>query len=122
MLCCNSTRNGAFIGLCRQLALDQALTLESPWIDRSLKLRIGARDFTLGKTAVFPHRGHSEWAGNWCWNSVWVTHATAADVLNFVVGKGYRPQSGLVSLWDKIDAKVPLTAVDLIAEGVGVRP
>ena len=37
MLCVNDYRSGRFRGLCRQLAVDEVLTLESPWADRHLR-------------------------------------------------------------------------------------
>jgi len=114
MLCVNHWRNGAFIGRARSVALGDALTLESPYADASLRCRLDARTFGLGARRTWPHCGHATWVGNWCWDAVRVTPATAADVLNFTLGRGYRPESGFVELWDKIDAGRPLTAEDLV--------
>lgn len=113
MLCVNHHRNGAFTGRCRDISLGDALTLDSPYIDASLKCEIETARFRLGKVRWWPHAREIPWLGNWCWQGLRVTAATAADVLNFALAKGYTPTVGWCTLWEKIDAGQAIGSLDL---------
>lgn len=119
MLCCNRGRSGAFAGTCSRVALtgdDERLTLETPFADAALKCRIEPATFGLGaRRNEWRHLGFRRWCGNMAWDAVLVTPATAADVLNFAVGKGYRPMTGIAHLFEKAERREPLTVIDLLS-------
>lgn len=117
-IACNDYRHGVCDGLCRAIALAEGmLTLESPYDDRHLRFGLacdvrvrGRRHLVLGARRCWPIIGSRRWVGNWCWNAYLMSAADAADMLNFVASKGYRPTSGWVDLCMPIDRGVPLTA------------
>ena len=114
MLACNYYRNGVFDGLLRAIDLGadcETLKLESPYLDRHLRLEIGENEIKIGKTRTWPIRGHREWVGNWCYDCVWVTSADAAEIVNFLFSKKYRAEVWDERLTDVVDGKAPITAV-----------
>ena len=123
MLCVNHWRNGVFTGRCRELSIhtpdrpsrgDCALTLESPWADRSLRCRIGDHCLTLGRRHTWPHLGHTEWVGNWCWDAVTLRPRDAVQAVNFVLRMGYRPTVGLADVWYRVERAGKLRVADLL--------
>jgi len=114
-LCCNNPENGMFDGLCRGITLadSEALTLESPFLDRHLKCEIGRNYFRLGKSRTWGHHGHQQWVGNWCWDSLAVIPSCAADVLNFAISKNYQVMVVSGALIDKTANGELITAADL---------
>lgn len=115
-LCVNSHRNGEFRGLLSAISFGSLLTLEPRFCDRSLRARVNGKWLTLGNDRrSWPMLRYLPWHGNWCWDGVELTCDDAADLLNFVLAYGYRPNEGIVDLWVKIDAGAIITGADLAA-------
>ncbi len=105
MLQYNHWRDGTFKGTVSGIAVDPALHLESPFIDRALKLTVDEKAHTimLGRQRGWQYSGYATWVGNWCWDAVWLTPGHAAQLLEFARTKGYKPDSGLVEVWDAFE-------------------
>jgi hypothetical protein len=97
---CNDYRNGSAKGYFEQIEC-VGLQLDSPWHGRYLKCEATERHVVVGARRWWRTGGIVPWYGNWCWDAVWMTWKDAAELLTFVRGKGYRPDSGPDFLWDK---------------------
>ena len=118
MLCVNNWRNGVFHGRLERVEIAD-LTLESPYMDSALRIRVDKIGITLGADRrTWPYSSYREWVGNWCWDACQMTPDNAADLLNFLLAFRYKPDVGPAELWDKIDAGLLLTADDFRKVGV----
>lgn len=100
---CNHYRNGMFQGHFMSIECGD-MTLESPYGDRNLKVRVddATRTLTIGKRS-WPFISSRDWVGNWCWNAYRVTSEIAAEIMTYVRSKGYRPEVAPTELWDKTE-------------------
>lgn len=106
---CNDYRNGNAQGHVLQVEC-KGLHLESPYVGKFLKCEVEKDFVRIGSRRWWPARGVVRWYGNWCWDAAWMTYKDAAELMTFVRGKGYRPDSGPTSLFHK----EKFFAIDLI--------
>lgn len=99
-IACNHYHNGMFQGHFSSIECGE-VTLESPWADRNLKIRVDeqAKQLTIGKRS-WPFISSKDWLGNWCWNGYRVTSEVAAEIMTYVRSKRYRPEVAPTHLWD----------------------
>ena len=80
MIACNDHRNGHFCGRADAFQMvprgshDASMELDGPPVairfEREYCRRTGVNHFVRIANNKFAIRSHSEWVGNWCWDSV----------------------------------------------------
>lgn len=74
---------------------------------------------------IFPILGYQTWVGNWCWDAVGMTRATAAQLVNYLAGMKLRetrkwtPDQGWTELFEKYERGEAFTDADFVDREAG---
>lgn len=115
-LCCNSHRNGVFIGKLRAVNIeigDHELSIAtfggSPFIEfvgeTLIKIVGGKKSTAANRSFSYSPSSHVHWVGNWCWDEVTMERAEAMKMLRWLARRGwYTAESGTTGFfnwWDR---------------------
>jgi hypothetical protein len=118
MFACNDHRNGEFKGTFTNCVvylgkdIDDALELESEFVDRGLKMAYEMGDggengkffrVRLGKDTRFEASRYVQWHGTWVWDSVRMSWPETARLLNFLRKKKFSCHCGPTKLFDRFN-------------------
>lgn len=115
MLNTNDPDNGNWLGKLHGLAIGTQLSIDAIIIGAECRVTIEERHVRIGRCRV-PFTSYCKWVGNWCWNSVVVSAADAAKVLNHVRSLTHRGEakysieSAETRLWKVWTSGQPFTA------------
>lgn len=84
-LCVNDPNNGNSTGMLWAIQFDNVIHLESNFIpDPDVRCyRCDDHHVKIGRRK-FPIIGYAFWVGNWCWDTITVTVATANEILAYI--------------------------------------
>lgn len=111
----NRWQDGAFRGVLMQVELEDVLMLDSPFADAGIKASLEGSCVVLGgsKAERFEIVSHREWVGNWCWDALRMRSDEAIRMINWLIGKWFRPECGEEHLLDIVRDGKQITFEDL---------
>lgn len=91
------------------IRLDGPLNSERCRCHPVCRIDVPAQCLRLGRRS-FPILGHRSWAGNWCWDAVWVTRPVLVDLVVYLHGLGkFDLDEAPPTIWDAWQETDPAT-------------